>query len=585
MSYCLPPDKQSKFIQALKDGAIDPGELANMSSADRRAFFEKLVGPDDAKEVNAMFESKLLLKNQQAGLINWAKQITGIKTEAKRDIISKIERMDTVLNPGDEDSFLQDLASKRLGSDVTFDEAKQLTTQVKAMQDAKSEIDRTSGTDDKSRLNYGIQTQLLKDYITSLKGNNKLTVSDVAGASKYLNATLDLSATLAQNVKILYKGLADAIGGNPATLKSVAGAFKNSIGAYIKEVGKGEDAMLPVRARVLGSENALNGKYAALGKGSGLNIDTEEQFPGSKITHGLESIPILGRVLRGAEAAFNAPILRVRQDLADALIKKADEAGIDTLDKNQMKDTGNLVGSMTGRGRLPGDLEAASKTINALLFSVKFLKSNYDMLVAPVKGLVGELTDATGITKSNPGEVFARRQAATSSLKIITTMAAVYTLANLLHPGSAQLDPTNTNFGKIKIGDNYFDITGKMGSLAVLAARIATGKYTSASGKVTDLYNPKYGQSNALDVLSDFMYNRASPAAGIVIDALRGQTYQGTKPTIGGEALKSVTPIPIQQFEQLQQTDEDTANKLGAMILDSLGAAVTQPYVKPKKKK
>ncbi len=45
-----------------------------MSSADRHAFFSKIVGEDHAGPVNALFESKLLLKDQQRGLINWAKK-------------------------------------------------------------------------------------------------------------------------------------------------------------------------------------------------------------------------------------------------------------------------------------------------------------------------------------------------------------------------------------------------------------------------------------------------------------------------------------------------------------------------------
>ena len=43
MAYCLPVERANKFIAGLKDGSINPGNLAEMSSADRRAFFQTVL--------------------------------------------------------------------------------------------------------------------------------------------------------------------------------------------------------------------------------------------------------------------------------------------------------------------------------------------------------------------------------------------------------------------------------------------------------------------------------------------------------------------------------------------------------------
>lgn len=577
MGFCLPLEKANKFIEALKKEEIDPGKLANMSSAERHSFFSDLLGEENAKDVNAQFESKLLLKNQQAGLVNWAKQITGIKTSVRNDIMSKIERMDKVLNPGDADSFLADLASKKLGADISFEEAQKLTHLFKDMQDTKK-VTPMGEPRSPEKLEYGIKRELLNRYITDLKENKKI---DIPGATKYIAATLDLSATLSQTIKILYKGLAEAQMGNPATLKSWAAGVKIGFESYFKEAG-GKDAMLPVRADVLSRDNALNGKYDAAGKTSGLGVQSEEAFPQGRATQALESIPIIGRLFKGAEAAFNGAILRVRADAMDNAIFRAEQSGVDTLNKEQMTPIGQMISSMTGRGSI-GKLESVGGTINAYAFSIKFLKSNWDTLVAPIKEGIGEVTDKTGVTQSNPGEVFARRTAAVNTLKVITSLGEIYALANLLKPGSVDFNPNSTNFGTIKIGDNRFDPTGKMRSLVILASRLATGKYVSSNGETTDLANPKYGQSNRLDAIIDFGVNRASPLAGAGLDFLKGKDFQGNKPTIGSEALKLVTPIPIQTLEQLQSTDEDTANKVGGMILDGLGSNVITPYKKKKK--
>ena len=64
MAYCLIPSLAEKFKLAMKSGEIHPDKLSIMSSKERQALFKKFVG-EDAPNVNALFESKLLLKNQK----------------------------------------------------------------------------------------------------------------------------------------------------------------------------------------------------------------------------------------------------------------------------------------------------------------------------------------------------------------------------------------------------------------------------------------------------------------------------------------------------------------------------------------
>src|SRR3990167_9762653 len=127
MAFCLPKFESEKFIAALRGGKIVPEKLMVMSSAERRTYFESIVGKDNALEVNALFEQKLLLKDQKRGLVSWAKQVSGIKEATRRDLLSKIERMDKVLTPENERAFLNDLAAKRLGTEITFEEAAEIT--------------------------------------------------------------------------------------------------------------------------------------------------------------------------------------------------------------------------------------------------------------------------------------------------------------------------------------------------------------------------------------------------------------------------------------------------------------------------
>src|SRR3990167_10542851 len=106
--FCLTKETKQKFIESLRTRELDPSKLSEMTSTERRTFLEKYVGKENGVQVNSLFESKLLLKNQKAGFISWAKKVGGLSKEAKRDLLSRIERMDKVLNPTEGKAFLED---------------------------------------------------------------------------------------------------------------------------------------------------------------------------------------------------------------------------------------------------------------------------------------------------------------------------------------------------------------------------------------------------------------------------------------------------------------------------------------------
>ena len=138
MALCIPKFAADKLIKALPE---DISKLTDISSAERRKFFEEHVGPEMAKELNAQIESKLILKDQQRGLVNWIDKLAGLTKEAKRDLASKVERMKEVLTPENKDTFLNDLADKRLGFDVTVEEANKLAQLSKKISDSEGTVD------------------------------------------------------------------------------------------------------------------------------------------------------------------------------------------------------------------------------------------------------------------------------------------------------------------------------------------------------------------------------------------------------------------------------------------------------------
>lgn len=166
--FCLIGQHANDLLTALRSGTLDPAKLAQMSSDARRAEFAKVVGDRNAEPLNAAFESKLLLKNQQQGLINWITQSTVKGSPIQRDLLARVDRMDQrILNPAQLNSFLADLAKQKLGFGVTMQEAGQITQLSMASRQAKIAGDWDA---------YMGARVAFREYTASLAGRAPMTV-------------------------------------------------------------------------------------------------------------------------------------------------------------------------------------------------------------------------------------------------------------------------------------------------------------------------------------------------------------------------------------------------------------------------
>lgn len=566
MSFCIPKKEATRFLSAIQSGAIDVEALMDVSSEQRRATFAKFVGENVAEGMNAAYEEKLLLKDQKKGLANWAMTMAGLKDKEKLDFLGKVRKLEKILEPAEERAFMADLVAKKFEAPISFAEAKVLSEGAKNVETLQKEWDPVARkwSSEDARLKYGTAKAIYQDYVGTLlrdaNANNfkewltqpKLgAVLDIANSTKGIVASLDNSFFGRQGLKALIT--------NPDRW---AVAFVKSWGDIARTL-VGGDPMLALRADILSRPNAMNGKYR--NGGFALGQDFEEAFP----TTLPEKIPVFGRLYKASENAFVGGALRLRADIGDRVIAKAEAAGVDmSRPGEQAKAIGDLVNSLTGRGNIG---RSSGEWTNAALFSVRFLKSNYDTLTAHSFGYGYE---------PGPARDFVRKQAAMNLLKIIAAEAAVYAIAGMLWPDSTEWDPRSANFGKIKIGNTRFDISGGMGSIVTLASRIAptmhNGKWgwwskSAVSGRWTDLGSGKFGSKNPLDMVEDFIEGKASPFAGKVLDLLRGgHDFAGNRVTVTGEALSMVTPISFSTFKDAQR-DPEAANTLAVMILDGLG--------------
>lgn len=550
-NFCLRPELVDKFKKGIFSGEINPEKLNVMPSKERRDFFAKYVGEENAQNVNALFESKLLLKNQQAGLIRWAEKVMNNQPTLRKGLIDRISKMENVLTPQEEAGFLEDLATQKLGIGVTEEEAKNILKFSKATDELKAKIPNDSPIGSTERMEYGVALVQYKNYIASLKeGAEKLTwgewlkspstmAKEAAGAAKSAKATLDNSFFGRQGIKILF------------TKPSIWGKnFLKSWGDIGKEL-RGIDAMDAIKADIFSRPNALNDNYS-LSK-LDIGIETEEAFP-SQVW---EKVPGLSRLFKASESAYNGAGLRMRADLADAMFDKAKNAGVSLKDKTEMEAIGQLVNAMTGRGKLK-TIGQGAETLNVALFSPKFLRSNFDTITAHI------------FQPSMKG-TFAKKEASKNLGKIVMGMAGVLGAAEVLFPGSVEFDPRSSDFGKIKIGNTKFDITGGMGSIAVLAARSITRTTKTSSGVKRSLVSGDYGAQTGLDVIEQFFEGKLAPGPALIRDILKGETFSGENPLDPKVMAKSLlVPIPITTYQQLRD-DPNSANDLFAILADGLG--------------
>ena len=558
MAWCIPGQFVDAFKQKLISGEITPDKLTDMTSKERRTYLEGIIGKENAERANVLFEKKLLLKNQQRGIITWAETLAGLRPAAKKDIISKVNRMEEVLNPETQDAFLADLAAQKLGFGVTMEEAGNISTMAKDVFEKNQKADageiphleaaraKVSFDNYVADLKSSSGAKTFKEYFDP-KNSGELAVQG-AGVAKTLKASLDNSVIGRQGLKALFTH-PDIWAKN--SLKS--------FGDIIKSFG-GKEVLNEVQAEIYARENFRNGRY----KNEKLDINSGEE---SIASHAPTHIPILGRAFKASEAAFTAWQYRTRADVFDRLDSSIRRAGGDT------QGLGELVNSLTGRGSLNvkgvGNFEGVSKFTNNVLFSPRLLRSNIDAL--------------TGHALSRDMSPAVRKQAALNTIKMITGMASVLKIADLFDKDAVEWDPTSANFGKIRVGDTRFDVSGGMASVAVLAARLATwSSKSSTTGIKSKLNTGEFGSLTTEDVVQNFLRNKLSPAASVISDLSRGKTFSGEKvgfsltdadqniKTLKLEGVNLLAPLPITNYLELRD-NPNSANHLVAILADQLG--------------
>lgn len=168
---CLLPEKVQEFKQALKNKEINIADLINMSTEERTTLLGKYAG-SNAKDVNTLFEEKLVLKNKIQGLKNWSSRLGKIgkySDQGKADLDAEISKyraaqQQRIFNPKEEQSFLNDLADKKVGVHISKEVAQKVFQLSSELSELKAKDTGVFGVSDeylakKAELNAFVEAQ------------------------------------------------------------------------------------------------------------------------------------------------------------------------------------------------------------------------------------------------------------------------------------------------------------------------------------------------------------------------------------------------------------------------------------------
>lgn len=261
----------------------------------------------------------------------------------------------------------------------------------------------------------------------------------------------------------------------------------------------------------------------------------EEQF----MSNLAEKVPVAGKLVRASGRAYTGFLNKLRADVFDDLMRKAENAGLNpTKDRDLVKAISGYINTATGRGSL-GAFERAAPLLNSFFFSPRLMASRLSLL-NPVYYI------------KQPS--FVRKEMLKNLLTLSGTMLTVLGLAKLAG-AEVGTDPRSSDFSKIKINNTRVDIGGGFLQYLVLGARLITGEYVSSTtGKETKL-GEGYKPTTRLDILQRGIESKEAPLFSLLTDILRGQDFSGKPIEISKEVMDLFIPLFVRGMVELYQED------------------------------
>ena len=571
MAFCVPKKYTRAFEKAFRPDPKTPGEkgplhpdrLRTMTAEARRNAIKKEIGVDDdfAREVNLKYEKQLLLKDQKKAMTNFINDMQGLNSKVKKDLVDQVMSLQTAISPKNVKAFLEDFTAKKIGAEVSHEEAVKMLDLAKTADKSKEAWKADLGNEEK-RQAFGVDLVRLNDYTNSLKDNNMSgwdKALNVLNLPKHAAATLDLSSTLVQMSSMI------------TSKRFWEGFIEQFKYAY------DEEAFEKLRGDIITHPYYELSQKAKLGLG---NISdklkpNEEYLQSSLLEQGNEWLKkqsggLVPNVIRGADRAFIGYVNYVRFKTFTDLVDAGKLIGEDmSMGSTAVRDIAENVNTFTGRGNvgLHDNFGNTVPFINLFTWTIRKVSSTLT-LMSPVPFM-----------KSSPtARAFATRQL----MGYLTATATLYGSARMMLGADAvPIDPSDAHFGWIKVGKTWMNPLGDRPTYARLWWRLATARTINAAG-----VESRYGRSFAdmamgnhptitdknttrAGLLGRFSRAKLNPTFSILIDALSEKDFMGENvgwdvATLKRQAESRLLPMGMSSFYDVVQNDPD--NTVGQVL-------------------
>lgn len=596
IDVCIMPETANMLAKKL-DPKMDSDKRFDV-------IFDAVKDKELAREINKLFEAKMLLKVQEKADEQFIKKISDAKwKEGKaKSLAEERARKEKLIYNDDgtvKDNFkaflrqtdaeLEEKAyavfTKKLGVEELSEkqltdlvEGNKLITELKELAEAtpegsaerlaygqamvsmgkkmRSVVDPLDDVKDDFWKKFAQQEKekIVKEF-TEAQGLGKAGVAIKLGADlittpvyKSVQAALDFSGALRQGFKTLSYALAKKAGGDEKALDLWWKNVQNGWAPW-KNITQGKEKIQEVadafQARVIGDPLYEEMTKAKLRIGG-----IEDFFPTALPDH----FPLLGGAFKASNESYTILVQGMRFDLYKKIREKVvKESG--NVTEEQLKDIAKVANSITGAASL-GSLESVSGIINKMFFSGRFIKSQVDTFTLPFNPKLDPMVRAEAM------------KASASTLALAGTLMSAASMFT-----EVETDPRSSKFGKMKVPgskDTWIDLTAGLGGYISIASKLVTGQSkSSVTGKVKNL-GERYGDQTRFDVAVNWLAGKAAPGPSQAIQVLRGKDYSGEQPTLTSVPKNLVTPIGASNFLEVSG-NENMSTALIATVADFLG--------------
>jgi hypothetical protein len=256
----------------------------------------------------------------------------------------------------------------------------------------------------------------------------------------------------------------------------------------------------------------------------------EEQF----MSNLAERIPVVGKGVRASDRAYTGFLNKSRADMFDLLVHQAAAAGHDITDQHVVESIARFVNSASGRGDL-GAFQKHAVTLNTLFFSPRLMFSRFNFL------------NPNYYVKLDP---FARMEALKAARNLVATMSFVLYMAKL-GGATVNMDPRNSDFAKIRVGNTRIDIAAGFQQPVRLIAQLFSGKViSSTTGNTLTLGPQGPGKLSRWDIIQRFVEGKLGPVPSLIESSLKGTDSMGQKLTYNS-VVQRMVPLLFQDVQQM----------------------------------